>query len=84
MDEFNFKCDQQMSFLWKIEQKTRSKQFVGFFQNKSTNEMFKSQFEAILHISLIWNIFKFCNILTMQNVKLNLIDPPIDMCQFEH
>jgi hypothetical protein len=27
--------------------------YVGFFQNKSTNEMFKSQFKAILHISLI-------------------------------
>jgi hypothetical protein len=27
--------------------------YVGFFQNKSTNEMFKSKFKAILHISLI-------------------------------
>ncbi len=27
--------------------------YVGFSQNKSTNEMFKLQFKAILHISLI-------------------------------
>jgi len=26
---------------------------VGFFQNNSTNEMFKSHFKAMLHISLI-------------------------------
>ncbi len=30
--------------------------YVGFFQNKSTNEIFKSQFKPILHISSIWNI----------------------------
>jgi hypothetical protein len=27
-----------------------------------TNEIFKSHFKAILHISLIWNILKFYNI----------------------
>jgi len=26
------------------------KHYVGLFQNKSTNEMLKSQFKAILHI----------------------------------
>jgi hypothetical protein len=52
-----------MLFLWKIEQKNKVETiYVGFFQNKSKNEMFKSQFKAMLHISLIWNIFKLCNI----------------------
>jgi hypothetical protein len=36
--------------------------YVGFFSNNSTNEIFKSHFKAIFHISLIWNIFKFYNI----------------------
>ncbi len=27
--------------------------YIGFFQNNSTNEMFKSHFKVILHISLI-------------------------------
>jgi hypothetical protein len=27
--------------------------YVGFFPKKSINEMFKSQFKAMLHISLI-------------------------------
>jgi hypothetical protein len=40
-----------------------------FFEDKSTNEMFKSQFETKFHISLIWNIFKLYNIKTMQYVK---------------
>jgi hypothetical protein len=48
--------------------------YVGFFQNNSTNEMFKSHFKAVLHIFLIWNIFMFYNIQTIQKVKLNPID----------
>jgi hypothetical protein len=41
-------------FCKKNKQKNRVKQnFVGFFQNNSTNKMFKSQFKTILHISLI-------------------------------
>jgi hypothetical protein len=39
--------------------------------------MFKPQFKVVLHISLIWNIFKLCNI---HNVKLNSINPPRCTC----
>jgi hypothetical protein len=42
--------------------KRNNVEFMLFFQNNSTNEMFKSHFEVILHISLIWNIFKLANI----------------------
>jgi hypothetical protein len=52
MDEMYFKCGQQMLFLRKNEQKKVETIYVGFFQKKSTNEMFKSQFKTI-HISLI-------------------------------
>jgi hypothetical protein len=44
MDEMYFKCGQQMLFLRKNEQKKVETIYVGFFQKKSTNEMFKSQF----------------------------------------
>jgi hypothetical protein len=55
--------------------KNKVETIVSFFQKKSTNEMFKSQFKAMFHISLIWNTFKLWNIYTTHNVKLNLIDP---------
>jgi uncharacterized alpha/beta hydrolase family protein len=54
MDELYPKCCQQMLFCGKLNKINKVETiYVGFFQNKSTNEMFKSQFKAILHISLI-------------------------------
>ncbi len=58
--------------------------YVGFFQNNLTHEMFKSHSKIIIHISLIWNIFKFYIIYTIHNVRLNPIDPPKGMCQSKH
>jgi len=41
-------------FCEKINKRNRVETiYVGFFQNNLTNEMFKSQFKTILHISLI-------------------------------
>jgi len=50
-------------FCKKINKRNRVETiYVGFFQNNLTNEMLKSQFKTIFHISLIWNIFKLTNI----------------------
>jgi hypothetical protein len=54
MDELYPKWCQQMLFCAKLNKINRIKTiYVGFFQNKSTNEMFKPQFKVVLHISLI-------------------------------
>jgi hypothetical protein len=53
-DELYYECYQQMLFLQKLNKRNKVKTiYVGFFQNNLTNEIFKSHFKAILHISLI-------------------------------
>jgi hypothetical protein len=53
MDEIILNVATNVNFP-KIEQKNKVETiYVGFFQHKSTNEMSKSQFKAILHIYLI-------------------------------
>jgi hypothetical protein len=60
---FILNVDNKCYFYKKLNQKNKVKTiYVGFFQNNSTNEMFKSHFKAMLHISLIRNIFKFYSI----------------------
>jgi hypothetical protein len=52
MDETYFKMLPTIVIFQKIEQKNKVETiYVGFFQHKSSNEMFKSQFKAIFHIS---------------------------------
>jgi hypothetical protein len=54
MDELYSECWQQSLFKPKLNQKKKVKTIsIGFFQNNLTNEMFKSQFKTIFHISLI-------------------------------
>jgi hypothetical protein len=66
MDELYYEWCQQMLFFRKIEYKNRVETiYVGFFQHKSTNEMLKAQYKAIVHIfkyeiSSNYVIFKPC------------------------
>jgi hypothetical protein len=55
MDEFYFKRWEQMLILQKIEHKIQGGNNLCWFISKknSTNEMLRSHFKVILHISLI-------------------------------